>query len=338
MPYQIKKFSRSTGNFELPPQRSVDSLPLGGNPAQSPLPHQQSFDLHSVTPPQDPYTPPRNDSPAINFSPSPGPTGQGHTVPLLRSNDTASNNLAAPSPHGHFSRHSINDFSNFNWGNNNLSSSLVPEQPLASAVSETFPADWHDYGLNDPVTVNDFSGPPAQRTSIVSSVDHPGLSHSPSASASDTGESIINYSDNSYSSNMLRPPVTIDPNWTMKDLTESPATDFANSAFSAVSNPYIYGVNEAFNPGMDDFMGGPGPTTTPQEMKQDMEGSNQFPPTPYIREPGDNNIIVPQFINYQSPDQWDGNMPTPGFNDAAEFSSQSPEMSNNYGNNYGNTI
>ncbi|KAI9659655.1 MAG: hypothetical protein M1831_003736 [Alyxoria varia] len=263
-PYNVGRFSRSTGNFEFP-QRSLESNP----PTSSPVYGQQSQDMSTILPPrQNNFVRSEVNSPAPPANVSPHADNWNNTL--------GSNRTFLPSRNP--ARHSMNDFSQLSNNWDYMNSPYLP--PTSAGVDPfAFQMQQHLGGIQSLNAYNNHSHNPSeqdlQRSSFMS-IEQPGLSHSPSASASEAGESVANFGDHPYSNNTI-------PQYNQKESDqflpvqeyESPNMDFYSQAHSATSTPFAYSVSDSGLAGPADFLNGPGPATS-QEFKQQSSSPINF--------------------------------------------------------------
>ena len=339
-PYAIKKYSRSTDNFDWSmSSRSADSLPLSphnGMAYQQPLP-----DITSA-PRQDRNQHPRVSSPAGGSDVStPGHApyfpGSGMNSPVLINSPGAAQDVSSaprqdyfPSPtldtsgfdgepprsHAFTSpmdinfmntqqspanpqRYSLNDFSTFNWTD--------LEQPMLSASpsSDHLPHSPADFSIDPTVAYNPLNHTPPPRSSIMASVEHPGMCYSPSAaSVSDAGESIANSGEHNMITSVPRQATPLDASFMTRDYKEPfSGGDLKASTYPGTPSSYNQAGNRSSATSFDDYLSLP--TSAPiQDMKNNYSEISRLAPTPPPMNQ-DNTAPVTSSYEVQPPmDQW----------------------------------
>lgn len=356
----MKRFSRSTDNLEWPLNRSADSLPLphNGMAFQQPLPditsaprqertsnprlNSPAFGSEASTPGRPPYLPGSglnspvlinspgaapdvSSAPRQDYFPSPNLDASGLDIDPSRSNPFTPpidmNFITSAQSPANPSRYSLNDFSSFNW------SELDHSVLSASPSSDHLPQSPVDFSMENNLSYNPLNHTPPPRSSVVASVEHPGMCYSPSASVSDAGDSIANSGDHSMITSIPRQMTPLDASFMTRDYKEPfNGGDLKASTYPGSASPYNQAANRSSAASLDDYLSLP--TSAPM---QDLK-ANQFSdigqlsgtPPPMNQE---NTVPVTSGYGVQSRmDQWSLS-PQP-----QAFYSPQPDM-NHYGTN-----
>lgn len=339
-PYPIKRFSRSTDNFDWPSNRSADSLPLPHNGIgmafQQPLPditsaprqdttsnprlHSPAFGSEASTPGRPPYlsgsgmnspvlinspvaAPNVSSAPRQDYFPSPRLDASGSDLDPPRSNPFTPpidiNFMNSAQSPANPQRYSLNDFSNFNW--NDLDNSILS----ASPASDHMPGSPADFNMDGSLSYNPLNHTPPPRSSIMSSVEHPGMCYSPSASVSDAGDSIANSGDHSMITSVPRQMTPIDASFMTRDYKEPfSGGDLKASTYPGSASPYNQAANRSSATSFDDYLSLPTSAPMPDFKSNHFSDMSQLPGTP---PPTNQENTVPVTSGYEAQprmDQW----------------------------------
>lgn len=251
--------------------RSVDSLLPLANTSFSQPPFRQHQYPDFTTPHElgrvmetDPDSPTQTPM-SSSFSVTPNPLPTLNLPPNLIYQSTSPANPA---------RFSLNDFSAFNFNNVH---EQFNDQPLLSSAAEGPPEDWTSWQAKGPYGNQSFmnsSEVNLQRSSVVS-FDQPGLSHSPSYSTSDTGESSINPADLNHAIG-LQNRAYMNPSWAAKsadDLYEP-----SSYVFPPPSNGSMYQTSNASASNFDDYFASSNTASNqPDAFKSQPAGASTLP-------------------------------------------------------------